>query len=380
MPRVTYNTIIQISDEADVDAIIRYAGISSFRKSKHSPFIFADCVHPEILSDCPGVESVNTEKKYSPLLVHSLALTNTYKAKIKGFTGAGVNVAVIDTGCDTTDDIFWRDAPGGGRECIVAGKVSVGAIAGDLSYESVDETGHGTLVCGIVAGVAPGCNIYSLDVKFMEAGVSTAYTSDFDVLYSWICDHPELNIEVVNLSWGVDPAVEHQTVYNGDALSGIVNWYFDTYGIHTIVASGNDGFRQGVGAPACATRAIAVGATYSAYWGALGLDKAADTAEPVNSVQISTRPMQITRFSNTGGLVQLLAPGAVITAGGVTASGTSMAAPHVVGAIAVLKGKNPTLSILDCVDILKNTGTPVTLETPVTVYTIPHIDLDEATA
>jgi hypothetical protein len=117
-----------------------------------------------------------------------------------------------------------------------------------------------------------------------------------------------------------------------------------------VVASGNDGFKDGVSAPACVSTVVTVGAT--------------------------TKGDQVWQRSNSSDLVELLAPGVDITSsvpGGRYASftGTSMATPHVAGAWAVMRGVLPTASVDTVLNALRTTGLPVT--DPANDVTVPRI-------
>src|SRR5262249_1562792 len=97
-------------------------------------------------------------------------------------------------------------------------------------------------------------------------------------------------------------------------------------GIPTVVASGNDTFIDGLCSPACFSSSVSVGSSGD---GSLG-----------------TAPDSISSFSNSSYFLNLLAPGQWIQSsvpggGFLNKQGTSMAAPHVAGAWAVLKSKVP---------------------------------------
>ena len=105
-------------------------------------------------------------------------------------------------------------------------------------------------------------------------------------------------------------------------------------GVATVIASGNAGADAGVGRPACISSAVAVGAT----------DDGDDVAW----------------FGNRGRLLDVLAPGVSITSsvpgGWATHDGTSMATPHVAGALAVLRANDPTRAVSDLVSDLRHDG------------------------
>src|SRR5262249_29123233 len=113
--------------------------------------------------------------------------------------------------------------------------------------------------------------------------------------------------------------------------------------IATVIASGNDGNAGGISSPGCISSAVSVGST--------------------------TKQNAISSFSNSASFLSLLAPGdsvfssvplAFISSGFATASGTSMATPHVTGAWAVLKSAKPTASVAQVLSALQITGLPIT--------------------
>ena len=212
--------------------------------------------------------------------------------------GAGVVVAVVDTGVAPAPDLAGRLLPGWNT------------IAG--TDASIDDNGHGTHVAGTIAelegnglaesGVAPESSI--LPVKVLDAEGSG---SDVDVAAGivWAADH---GARIVNLSLGGDEA----SPVLADAVV-----YARRKDVLVVAAAGNDG--GAVGVPARLAGVLAVGAVDSALVRA--------------------------PFSAGGRALDLVAPGVGILqqtldgAGGFadrSFSGTSMATPHVAGIAALV--------------------------------------------
>jgi subtilisin family serine protease len=109
--------------------------------------------------------------------------------------------------------------------------------------------------------------------------------------------------------------------------------------IATVIASGNEGFTDAVGAPGCISTAVTVGSV--------------------------TKSDTVSDFSNSAPMVDLLAPGSRINSSVLgdlfgTMSGTSMATPHVAGAFAALSSKAADKSVAEILDALESTGQPIT--------------------
>jgi hypothetical protein len=105
----------------------------------------------------------------------------------------------------------------------------------------------------------------------------------------------------------------------------------------SIVSSGNDGFSDGIANPACTPEAVSVGAVYDANVG--GRTWTSPEPDCTDSV---TAADKVVCFSNSASFLTLLAPGALTTVTGATVAGTSLSAPVVSGAVAVLAQAFPS--------------------------------------
>ncbi len=276
-------------------------------------------------------------------LSQSLPFINQPEVAQAGFTGEGVAVAVIDTGVNYTDAAFGScTSPGVPAGCRVAASIDIASNDGQL-----DAQGHGTNVSAIVAGVAPKANLVVLDI-FDGSSTTTALLLD---AINWVlANHSTYNIKAVNLSLG--DGGRYTTPCNVKNYNPFLLAINDlrNIGVTVVAASGNNGYTNGINLPACTPGVISTGAVYDAAVGSQNWSSCSDT---------STAADQVTCFSNSANFLSTLAPGALITAGGYIASGTSQASPHVAGAVAVLAAAQPFFSPDQIAARLTSAGTPV---------------------
>lgn len=271
--------------------------------------------------------------------------------------GGGVVVAVIDTGVDHEHpDLvanLWRDAAGNPGADLVDVSSETLAVLAEAGYsirpeedyrqpdgDPMDRNGHGTHVAGIlgaaarngqgIAGVAWKARIMPVragfDVVKGSDGAHRGILEEDDIAAAirWAADH---GADVINMSFGVR-GEESQT------LSLAVE-YAASLGAVLVAAAGNDGADGASTWPAAHPQVISVAATISndqriffSNWG-----RSVDIAAPGSDI-LSTRAWSTAVAGN----------GAVIDARYTRASGTSMAAPHVAGAVALVLSAHPGLS------------------------------------
>jgi subtilisin family serine protease len=311
------------------------------------------------LVGAPGVLRVEPEVAYAALSAQNLALIGQPAMLLQGRRGAGATVVVIDGPVEVANAAFGHCVAGelNTPACKLAAAVRFGAGDGkELS------PAHATNVAAIALAVAPDARIASLDVFNGPA----AYTAEILAAIDWALEHQgELNIAAINLSLG---AGAHDKPCGDDALALALAWARAS-GIVPTVAAGNDGHPEALAAPACAPAAVSVGAVYDGAYGPIDFGGCKDGATSADRVAC---------FSNSAPFLSLLAPGAIITAGGYSMAGTSQAAPHVAGAIAVLRAAFPAETANQLIARLQRSATSVV--DPRNGRALPRLDLAAAAA
>ena len=307
----------------------------------------------------PDVRGVALNREHTPSLTQSLALVGQPAVIASGTTGAGVSVAVLDTGADyTVSDLGSCTAVGTPSTCRVAYAADFAPSDGTLD----DGTHHGTNVASIVSRMAPDARILALDV-FGSSG--TASSADILSAINWVvANQATYNIVAMNLSLGGGASTAQcADVYYGGAFATA-----RSAGVLPVVSSGNNAYTNALSIPACIADTLSVGAVYDSSFGTIGFSCGVE----------ASAADRVTCFSNSASFLDLLAPGSLISAGGQTMSGTSQAAPHVAGAVALLASSEPSLGPDGWQERLVATGTSVYDSR--NFMTFPRLDIGSAVA
>jgi subtilisin len=359
--------------------------VANVRRFQHLPYLAlkVDEAALEALMGHQAVARIFKDEMHSPTLAESVPLIHADQVHAAGWTGQGWTVAILDTGVDKTH-VFLDEGKVVSEACYSTtdarhfslcpnGQSSqVGAGAGVNCSTQSDVCKHGTHVAGIAAGnaagttvpnlngVAKGANIIAIQVfsRVDDTAVCGRITPCIMALTSDIMRGLEhvfelrtsFQIAAVNLSLGGGKFTS-----SCDAQSPLteVIQLLRAANIATVVASGNNGFTDGLSEPACISSAISVGNT--------------------------TKNDIVNSSSNSASFLSLLAPGTNIVSsvpsspGVESLTGTSMATPHVAGTFALLRQAKPSASVSELLAALQETGVPI--RDPRNGITKPRIDV-----
>lgn len=327
-----------------------------------------------------------------------------------GITGRGVGIAIVDSGVDATHpDLLWKPLAVGGRPAkTVANFKMVGRDSAQLLNEDFVEantlaidmphtdvsSGHGTHVAGIAGslgsssdgkykGAAPGANIIGFGAG--ETLLVTMGLAAFDFIHQHH-DDPDLNIRVVNNSWGgpgdynLDRAVSQaamRLVDDGlvvvfsagndggdgsaiqtsvwanlpsDGIISVGNYYDGTGWVDSSSSRGLKSLERtwpdlsGPGTQIISTAATGAPVTYYGTVQDALIAGLEDYDEPVVVSMPAATPLTV----EEEGVV--VGPYASFT-------GTSMSAPFITGVVALMLEANPALTPAEVRTILRETAT-----------------------
>ncbi len=366
--------VLATADPADVYPYRRFESVAGFAASVTPAGL-------EMLASHPDVEWVAPDLVGTGALDRSVPQMGGDRVHARFVTGRAVTVAVIDSGIEAEHPDFAGAIVH--EECFCRGTCGdgVGIFCrpdccpdGSARASGVGSAGpghpHGTHVAGILlsrgnvssVGVAPDAQVIA--IKVLDDG-NVGQVSDWVAALDWIAvNRPD--VRVINMSLASlrvfvgdcvgdcetscdpDRGCDVGTVCRINEMFGDIVRRLRQRGTVVVAASGNQSRLNALSSPACVPEVLSVGA----------IDEDDEVAF----------------FSNAGTQLDMVAPGIDIISSGLggqqslicgtiggerVCGGTSMAAPHVAGAAALLVSARPSLSADAIETALVGSGVPV---------------------
>ncbi|WP_197440559.1 S8 family serine peptidase [Polystyrenella longa] len=323
---------------------------AAYESWKNEKFTIDSYALDEITFESGSDISIQDEAMHNLINLDDVYANTSYR-------GTGYSVAVLDTGVDYTHAALG----GGWGNRVIAGYDFV-----NNDSDPMDDQGHGTHVAGIIGGydetnggIANDVNIIAL--KVLDANGSGSF-GDVEEALQWVADNQETyNIVAVNMSLGAGNYSTNPYTFMEDELSTLIG-----QGVFIAAATGNDFYSlssaQGLGYPAISDQTVSVGAVWDGSYGGITWGSGAR--------DITTGADRITSFTQRNSSMDILAPGALITAAGlgggfVSMGGTSMATPVIAGAAALLheaaqdNGKSNLANQTSLLQLMQDTGVDI---------------------
>lgn len=273
-------------------------------------------IAPEIGDEKDGFHAENAQ---------SVPMTQAPDIWSLGYRGEGVKIAIIDTGIHAQHPVFLK-APG----CTVSRVEYWKDFVSGLTTP-YDDHGHGTHVGGTAAGstecggwangVAPAATL--MGIKFLDSGGGGSFANGIASL-NWAFNN---SADVTSNSWGSSCSASMDTLRTVNNLAKA--------GMPSVFAAGNSGGAGTIGGPGCAEFAITVGSTDKSMV-VSSFSSRGPCTDPTESGVSRICPDVMAVGS---GVVSSVPTGscAMCTPWGYRlANGTSMATPHVGGAVALM--------------------------------------------
>jgi subtilisin len=344
-------------------AVARRSGMAGYRRYETVPFMSAFVTRAQLqrLLNDPEVVSIKEDLPIlRPMLDESVPLIRANRVWTReGFTGAGQVVAVLDTGTQFSHPMIRANRVVAGFCRSTNSATTQSTCPGGVESSNAKLSGrnctgqpgcfHGTHVASIAMGSSPALRGVARQARLISGQVfslcptcsqgTTAFFSDVDAGLERVFQlRNQFRIAAVNMSLGTSALFNVACDTDFASTAAIINRLFNAR-IATVIATGNAGSNAGISAPACINRAIAVGST--------------------------TKGDAVSSFSNHHARVDVMAPGSSILAavlgGGLgTASGTSMASPHIAGVVALLKDARTNATVNQILASLKRSNVNVT--------------------